>query len=212
MHTHPFSNKNYAQNHLNTCLSWRNLYRPAKRAFFCILTWFFFAHMGWGEVGWGNKSARVPNVLPRYSDTSYYATAHSLALAQTRLTTLLLVLLCLHRHVTDYVIARFLALAQTRHTMLLHVPLLLRRWNHSKGTWCLQSRVGQKGTVSVHTGGIDTWWKLMKDSIPNNLVNTSGTKVNKKIMENLSLCPLLSMAMGKPTRLAESHSQISQRD
>jgi len=87
----------------------------------------FFAHMGWGEVGWGNKSARVPNVLPRYSDTSYYATAHSLALAQTRLTTLLLVLLCLHRHVTDYVIARFLALAQTRHTMLLHVPLLLRR-------------------------------------------------------------------------------------
>ncbi len=161
----------------------------------------FFSRMRWGGVGWGNKSARVPNVLPRYSDTSYYATAHSLALAQTRLTTLLLVLLHLHRHVTYYVIAGSLALAQTRHAMLLHVPLLLRQCNHSKGTWCLQSRVGQRGTMSVHTGVVDTWWKLMKDSIPNNLVSTSGTKAKKKIIENLSFCPLFSMAMGKPRDL-----------
>ena len=28
-------------------------------------------------------------------------------------------------------------------------------------------RVGSKGIVSVHTGGIDNWWKLLKDAVPN---------------------------------------------
>ena len=32
--------------------------------------------------------------------------------------------------------------------------LLLRQCNHSKGVWCVKIRVGSRGTVSVHTGGI----------------------------------------------------------
>ena len=53
--------------------------------------------------------------------------------------------------------------------------------NHSEGVWCVKKRVGCRGTVSVHTGGIDNWWKLMKDSVPNSVPTTKGSmKVNKK--------------------------------
>ena len=37
--------------------------------------------------------------------------------------------------------------------------------------------------VSCHTGGIDSWWKMMKEAVPNSLVTTKGAKINKKIWQ-----------------------------
>ena len=71
----------------------------------------------------------------------------------------------------------------------------------------VNKRVGCRGTVSVHTGGIDNWWKLMKDSVPNNVPTTKGIKVSEK---NLSLYSIFPMAMGNPTWLAENNSKVYQ--
>ena len=47
---------------------------------------------------------------------------------------------------------------------------------------CVKKKVGCRNSVWAHTGGIDNWWKLCKDSVPNNIPSTKGSmKVDRKI-------------------------------
>ena len=40
---------------------------------------------------------------------------------------------------------------------------------------CVKKKVGCRNSVWAHTGGIDNWWKLCKDSVPNNIPSTKGS-------------------------------------
>ena len=57
--------------------------------------------------------------------------------------------------------------------------LLLRQCNHSKGVFSVWRSVHGRGSVRVHTGGIDAYWTLLKDGIPNSINSTVGVKPNK---------------------------------
>ena len=57
--------------------------------------------------------------------------------------------------------------------------LLLRQCNHSKGVFSVWRSVQGRGSVRVHTGGIDAYWTLLKDGIPNSINSTVGGKPNK---------------------------------
>ena len=50
--------------------------------------------------------------------------------------------------------------------------LLLRQCNHSKGVFSVWRSVHGRGSVRVHTGGIDAYWTLLKDGIPNSISST----------------------------------------
>ena len=57
-----------------------------------------------------------------------------------------------------------------------HVHLHL---HHSKGVFSVWRSVRRRGSVRVHTGGIDAYWTLLKDGIPNSINSTVGGKPNK---------------------------------
>ena len=59
--------------------------------------------------------------------------------------------------------------------------LLLRQCNHSKGIFSVWRSVHGRGSVRVHTGGIDAYWTLLKSAVPNSITSTVGGKPNKSL-------------------------------
>ena len=51
--------------------------------------------------------------------------------------------------------------------------------NHSKGIFCTKKRIENK-TVLIHTGGVDSMWKLSKSAIPSSLATRVNGHVNPK--------------------------------
>ena len=49
----------------------------------------------------------------------------------------------------------------------------------SKGVFSVWRSVQGRGSVRVHTGGIDAYWTLLKDGILNSINSTVGGKPNK---------------------------------
>ena len=60
--------------------------------------------------------------------------------------------------------------------------LLLRQCNHSKGLFSLRTQVGRRGKTLVHTGGVDSFWKIAKKSLPDSLASREGGHVRNKTL------------------------------
>ena len=61
--------------------------------------------------------------------------------------------------------------------------LLLRQCNHSKGQFSLWKWVRGRGHVRVHTGGIDSYWTLMKAGVPNSVASKTKSKKESHAVE-----------------------------
>ena len=59
--------------------------------------------------------------------------------------------------------------------------LLLRQCNHSKGVFSVWKTVHGRGSIRVHTGGIDAYWTLVKSAVPNEIGSNVGGKPNKNL-------------------------------
>ena len=59
--------------------------------------------------------------------------------------------------------------------------LLLRQCNHSKGVFSVWKTVHGRGSIRVHTGGIDAYWTLVKSAVPNEISSNVGGKPNKNL-------------------------------
>ena len=58
--------------------------------------------------------------------------------------------------------------------------------NHSKGSFCIKKRIKNK-TVLIHTGGVDSMWKLSKSAIPSSLATRVNGHVNPKLMRSIRI-------------------------
>ena len=58
--------------------------------------------------------------------------------------------------------------------------------NHSKGIFCIKKRIKNK-TVLIHTGGVDSMWKLSKSAIPSSLATRVNCHVNLKLMRSIRI-------------------------
>ena len=89
---------------------------------------------------------------------------------------------CTSAHTSCYAGCRFSCISAHPSCYAGYMSCYAGQCNHSKGVWCVEKRVGSRGLVSVHTGGIDNWWKLAKALVPNAIPTTRGSmKVNWKI-------------------------------
>ena len=59
--------------------------------------------------------------------------------------------------------------------------LLLRQCNHSKGQFSHWKWLRGRGHVRVHTGGIDSYWTLMKNGVPNSLASHTKGQRNRML-------------------------------
>ena len=58
--------------------------------------------------------------------------------------------------------------------------------NHSKGIFCIKKRIKNK-TLLIHTGGVDSMWKLSKSAIPSSLATRVNGHVNPKLMRSIRI-------------------------
>ena len=58
--------------------------------------------------------------------------------------------------------------------------------NHSKGIFCIKKRIENK-TVLIHTGGVDSMWRLSKSAIPSSLATRVNGHVNPKLMRSIRI-------------------------
>ena len=58
--------------------------------------------------------------------------------------------------------------------------------NHSKGIFCIKKRIKNK-TVLIHTGGVDSMWKLSKSAIPSSHATRVNGHVNPKLMRSIRI-------------------------
>ena len=58
--------------------------------------------------------------------------------------------------------------------------------NHSKGIFCIKKRIKNK-TALIHTGGVDSMWKLSKSAIPSSLATRVNGHVNPKLMRSIRI-------------------------
>ena len=65
------------------------------------------------------------------------------------------------------------------HSLAHFYDATTRQCNHSKGVFLVWRSVQGRGSVRVHTGGIDAYWTLLKDGMPNSIYSTVGGKPNK---------------------------------
>ena len=59
--------------------------------------------------------------------------------------------------------------------------LLLRQCNHAKGVFAVTRNAKKRGKVKVHTGGIDGFWKIVKQGIPASISSLVKGRTNKNL-------------------------------
>ena len=55
-----------------------------------------------------------------------------------------------------------------------------------KGIVCIKKRIKNK-TVLIHTGGVDSMWRLSKSAIPSSLATRVNGHVNPKLMRSIRI-------------------------
>ena len=58
--------------------------------------------------------------------------------------------------------------------------------NHSKGIFCTKKRIKNK-RILIHTGGVDSMWRLSKSAIPCSLATRVNGNVNPKLMRSIRI-------------------------
>ena len=66
-------------------------------------------------------------------------------------------------------------------TRCCYLPLHVAAYVMLRCSFSVWRSVHGRGSVRVHTGGIDAYWTLLKSAVPNSITSTVGGKPNKSL-------------------------------